>query len=66
MAELQLLPKCPKCDRLTVDNKHHCPDKSASKWAETCGTMICTACRWVYSTASWPGFQNPPFVKETK
>ena len=56
MAELALLPKCPQCDRLTVDNKQHCPEKSSAQWAKCCQIMICIDCGYTYGKASWPGF----------
>ena len=42
MSEFQILPKCPDCGRLTVDNPQHCPEKNAAKWATSCQLRKCT------------------------
>lgn len=39
--EFTLPPKCPNCDRLTADNKNHCPEKSPAKWASLCQWVVC-------------------------
>ena len=64
--EFQILPKCPDCDRLSVDNPQHCADKSVSDWLKTCRWKKCVGsrviggkkvrCGKVYSAPGWPGF----------
>lgn len=56
MAEITLLPKCPECGRLTVDNRQHCPEKTTAQWAKCCQMMVCAKCGYTYSKAGWPGF----------
>ena len=69
MSEIQLLPKCPDCGRLTVDNPQHCPEKTPARWATNCQLRKCTGtvtddagkqvrCGRVYGADGWPGFRT--------
>jgi hypothetical protein len=64
--ELLLEPRCPNCDRLTVDNKQHCPEKSSARWAESCHWIKCVGikdgrlCKQVYGPKGWKGFRTWP------
>lgn len=69
MNDLQILPKCPDCGRLTVDNPQHCPEKKPAAWAKFCQWRTCAGtvtnadgvkvrCRRVYGSPAWPGFRQ--------
>lgn len=66
MADLQVLPKCPNCGRLTADNAQHCPEKKPALWATNCQWMRCSGsvttegrkarCGFTYGPVGWAGF----------
>ena len=67
MSATQVLPKCPDCGRLTVDNRQHCAEKKPAAWAKSCQWIVCNGtrtapdgrtvkCGRVYGPAGWPGF----------
>lgn len=48
--ETNVPPRCPDCNRLTVDNRQHC-NRSTMAWQRTCALMQCTTCGTVYGKA---------------
>lgn len=68
---LSVLPRCPEpdCNRLTVDNAQHCPEKTPERWAVTCQWLVCSGtvttpggkkvkCGRVYGPKGWPGYSS--------
>ena len=61
---LVLVPKCPKCDRLSIDNVRHCDKLTPSRWAVVCKWVKCLNCKYTYGQKNFLGFW--PDGKPTK